>query len=45
MSSTNGSNKVAEKRKGWLSVDVAAVLLAIALAGLVRFGALQHISW
>ncbi len=42
MSSTK---EVTEKRKGWLSVDLAAVFLAIALAGLVRIGVLQHISW
>jgi hypothetical protein len=34
-----------QKRKSWLSVDVAAVLLAVALAVLVRFGVLNHISW
>jgi hypothetical protein len=28
-----------------LSVDAWAVILSLALAGLVRFGVLKHISW
>ena len=33
------------KRNAWLSVDAWAVLLALVLAVLVRFGVLQHIPW
>jgi hypothetical protein len=36
---------VAAKPKGGLSVDWWAVLLAVVLAVLVRFGVLQHIPW
>ncbi len=39
------SDAVTKPRKSGLSVDVWAVLLAVALAVLVRLGVLQHISW
>ncbi len=42
---TVGSENTAGKQKNWFSVDVAAVLLAVALAVLVRFGVLPHIGW
>jgi hypothetical protein len=33
------------KRWGWLTVDVWAVLLAVTLAVLVHFDVLKHIAW
>jgi hypothetical protein len=42
---TNSEETVVTKPKGGLSVDWWAVLLAVALATLVRVGFLQHISW
>jgi hypothetical protein len=33
------------KHSAWLSVDGWAVLLAFALAVLVRFGVVQHVPW
>ena len=33
------------KRRSWLSLDGWAVLLAIGLAVLVKFGILQHVPW
>jgi len=39
------AEKTAVVRKGGLSVDVWAVLLAFLLAVLVKFGVLGNISW
>lgn len=39
------ANDSAEKRSGFLSLDGWAVLLALLLAVLVRFGVLQHVPW
>jgi len=39
------SEAVVSKPKSGLSVDWWAVLLAVVLAVLVRFGVLQHIPW
>ncbi len=41
----SSENEASVKRKGGLSVDVWAVLLAVLLAVLVRLGVLPHISW
>jgi len=41
----SSSNEATKKRTTWLTVDVWAVLLAVVLAVLVRFGVLQHVPW
>jgi len=39
------ANETDVKKRSLLSVDGWAVLLAVVLAVLVRFGVLQHIPW
>jgi hypothetical protein len=39
------ANDAAGKRSGLLSLDAWAVLLALLLAALVRFGVVQHVPW
>jgi hypothetical protein len=33
------------KKQPWLSLDGWAVVIALLLAALVRFGVLKHVSW
>ncbi|HWZ97917.1 MAG TPA: hypothetical protein VN025_09165 [Candidatus Dormibacteraeota bacterium] len=44
MSNTNGEVLASSKRRG-LSLDGWAVLLAFALAALVRAGVFKHVPW
>ena len=39
------ADEVVKKRESWLTLDVWAVLLAFALAALVRFGVLPPVGW